>query len=233
MNGILDDALSGLLLLREEIDSDNDSEDHCTTQSSNDSSTTPPSNDSNATHTFDNSSATPTSSLPKKKWKYMKRGWTSFAQKKGTNKAKYICKATLKPRAAKMNANIAITKVVLDNASSNGYVMKLDEENVRKLVSLFYIKIGAPPPDELHGRGGTISKTMNALDMSVLADECRKVERIITKTYHSLLGGEEYNEGRKSRKNLTAIADGNKIQQLVADYREAGLSFSQTTVMIN
>jgi hypothetical protein len=55
MNGILDDALSGLLLLREGIDSNNDSEDHCTTQSSNDSSTTPPSNDSNGTHTFDDS----------------------------------------------------------------------------------------------------------------------------------------------------------------------------------
>ncbi len=53
MNGILDDALSDLLLLREGIDSNNDSEDHCTTQSSNDSSTTRPSNDSNATPTSD------------------------------------------------------------------------------------------------------------------------------------------------------------------------------------
>ncbi len=74
MNGILDDALSGLLLLHEGIDSNNDSKDHCTTQSSNDSSTTPPSNDSNATPTSDNSSATPTSSLPKKKRKCKKRG---------------------------------------------------------------------------------------------------------------------------------------------------------------
>jgi hypothetical protein len=65
MNGILDDALSGLLLLREGIDSNNDSKDHCTTQSSNDSSMTNPSNDSNATHTFDDSSATPTSSMDK------------------------------------------------------------------------------------------------------------------------------------------------------------------------
>jgi hypothetical protein len=74
MNGILDDALSGLLILREGIDSNNDSKDHCTTQSSNDSSMTPHSNDSNAPHTFDDSSATPTSSPPKKKRKYMKRG---------------------------------------------------------------------------------------------------------------------------------------------------------------
>ncbi len=167
MNGILDDALSGLLLLCKGIDSNNDSEDHCTTQSSNDSSTTPPYNDSNATHTFNDSSVTPTSSPLKKKRKCKKRGLTSFKQKKGVNKAKYICKATLKPHAAKTNANVEIAKVVLDNASSNGYVVKLDEENVQNLVSLFYIKIGAPPPDEWQGRGGMISKTMNALDMSV------------------------------------------------------------------
>ncbi len=203
MNGILDDALLGLLLLRKGIDSNNDSEDHCRTQSSNDSSTTLPSNDSNTTHTSNDSSATSTSSPPEKK------------------------------RKSKTNANDVLAKVVSDNASSNGYVVKLDEENVRKLVSLFYIKIGAPPPNDWNSRGRMISKTMNALDMSVSADKRRKVERIITKTYHSLLHGEEYNKGRKSRKNLTAITDGNNIQQLVADYREAGLSFSQTTVMIN
>ncbi len=84
----------------------------------------------------------------------MKRGSTSFARKKGTNKAKYTHEATLKPRAAKTNANVAIAKVVLDNASSNGYVVKLDEENVRNLVSLFYIKIGAPPPNQSSVLGG-------------------------------------------------------------------------------
>ncbi len=167
-----------------------------------------------------------------KKRKCKKRGSTSFKQKKGTKESEYTYEATLKPRAAKTNAKVVIAKVASDNASSNGYVVKLDE-NVRKLFSLFYIKIGAPPPDDWHGRGGRISMTMNALDMSVSADERRKVELIITKTYHSLLRGEEYNKGGKSRKNLTAIADGNNIQQLVTDYREAGLSFSQTTVMIN
>jgi hypothetical protein len=74
MNGILDDALSGLLLLREGINSNNDSKDHCRTQSSNDSSMTLPSNDSNMTHTSDDSSATPTSSPLEKKRNYKKRG---------------------------------------------------------------------------------------------------------------------------------------------------------------
>ncbi len=100
MNGILDDALLGLLLLCEGIDSNNDTEDHCRTQSSNDSSTTLPSNDSNVTHTSDDSSTTPTSSLSEKK------------------------------RKSKTNANDVIAKVMSDNASSNGYVVKLDEENV-------------------------------------------------------------------------------------------------------
>ncbi len=94
MNGILDDAISGLLLLRKGIDLINDSKDHCTTQSSNDSSTALSSNDSNVTHTSDNSSATPTSSLPEKKRKYKKRG-TSFKKKKGTNRAKYTYKSDI------------------------------------------------------------------------------------------------------------------------------------------
>jgi hypothetical protein len=81
MNGILDDALSDLLLLCDcegiNSNNDNDSEDRCATQSSNDSSTTPPSNESNTTHTSDDSSVAPTSSPPKKKRKY-KKGSTSF-----------------------------------------------------------------------------------------------------------------------------------------------------------
>ncbi len=109
MNGILDNALSGLLFLCKGIDSNNDSEDHCTTLSSNGSSTTLPSNDSNTTHTFNDSSATPTSSLPKKKRKYKKSGM-SFKRKKGIMKAKYTYQVTLKPRAAKTNANFAIAK---------------------------------------------------------------------------------------------------------------------------
>jgi DNA-binding IclR family transcriptional regulator len=34
-------------------------------------------------------------------------------------------------------------------------------------------------------------------------------------------------------KNETAIAEGSKIQQLVADYRETGLSYSETIMVIN
>jgi hypothetical protein len=64
-------------------------------------------------------------------------------------------------------------------------------------------------------------------------DERRKVTRVITDTYHCLRQGEVYDKARASHNNVTAIVDGTKIQQLIADYREAGLSFSQTTLLIN
>ncbi len=130
MNGILDDALSGLLLLCI-------SKDSSATPPSNESSTTPPSNDSNATHTSGDSSATPTSSPPKKKRKCKKRGSTSFARKKGANKAKYICKATLKPLTAKTNANDAIAKSSTNTREDNTATVRIRQDDMHKLISLF------------------------------------------------------------------------------------------------
>ena len=60
------------------------------------------------------------------------------------------------------------------------------------------------------------------------ANERRNVEQVIHKTYHSLRNGEIYDESRSSQQNETAIADGSNIQQLVADYRETGLSYTTT-----
>jgi hypothetical protein len=150
MNDILDDASLGHLLLCEGVDLNNEGEDGSTTPPSNDSSTTPPSNDSNTTYTSNDSSAAPTSSLPKKKRKCKKRGSTSFKRKKGVNKAKCICKATLKPRAAKTNANVAIAKSLTNAHEDNIAAVKIFQDGKRKLISLFYLLIGprrmrAPP----------------------------------------------------------------------------------------
>jgi hypothetical protein len=65
------------------------------------------------------------------------------------------------------------------------------------------------------------------------AEENRKVETVISDTYQSLRQEEVFDEGRISRKNKTTIADGSKIQQLLADNQESGLSFSETTFLIN
>jgi hypothetical protein len=182
MNDILDDALLGLLLLRKGIASNNDSKDHCTTPSSSDSSHT--FDDSNATHTSNDSSVTPTSSPKKTKRKYTKRGSTSFYPKKGTMRAKYTYKATLKPRAAKTNANVAIAKSSTNIHEDSIAAVKIRQDDKRKLISLFYVQIGAPPPEDWHGEGGMISRIFGALEMTV--EVHRKVETVISDTYQSM-----------------------------------------------
>jgi hypothetical protein len=180
-----------------------------------------------------------------KRRKYKKMGGTSFWQRKGSKKSKDTNKAT---RVTKQSANTAILASLNktfeneedafknngseneDDAIKNESVM-LCKEDVRKLIHLFYVKIGCPPPEDWYGNGRTIATTIKALAMS--ADKCRKMIRVITDTCHCLHHGEVYNEGRALQKNVTAIADGSKIQQLIADYREARLSYSQTTLMIN
>ena len=108
---------------------------------------------------------------------------------------------------------------------------KLNIEEERKLVHIYYIKIGSPPPEDWCGKGGAITRIIAALEMT--ANECRKVERVIHKTYHSLRNGEIYDKSKSSQQNETAIVDGSNIQQLVADYRETGLSYSETMMVIN
>ncbi len=113
----------------------------------------------------------------------------------------------------------------------NTAAVKICQDDKYKLISLFYLHIGAPPPEDWYGKGGTISRTVESLEMTI--EERRKVETVISDTYQSLRQEKVFDEGRISQKNKTAIADGSKIQQLVADYRESGLSFSKTTFLIN
>jgi hypothetical protein len=100
-----------------------------------------------------------------KKRKYKKRGSTSFIQCKGTKKTRGSNKAT---RAAKQIASAAISASLNDtfeneedtfvnngsenedDATENKSVM-LCEDDVRKLIHLYYIKIGCPLPKDWHG----------------------------------------------------------------------------------
>ena len=142
-------------------DSNNDSEDSGTTPTNNDSDVTPTT--SSRGNSNDSMDGTPTSpTMETKRRKYKKRGGTSFIQTKASNKAKYSYQATVKPRAAKKNANVAISSLSKDTCTfeNDSVLMKLCEEDVRKLIHLFYVKIGCPPPEDWHGAGGTISETI-------------------------------------------------------------------------
>jgi hypothetical protein len=55
--------------------------------------------------------------------------------------------ATVEPCAAKQSANISISALLVDT-SNNDNVVKLCKEGVQKLIHLFYIKIGSPPPED-------------------------------------------------------------------------------------
>ena len=185
------DALAtGLLLLQGSNDSNNDREDCSRTSTTNDSDVAPASNNIGPTPTSNDSmDVSPTSPIvetePKRR-KYTKRGGTSFAHKKGSKKSKFTYQATVKPHAAKQSANVAITALSADT-SSNQTVVKLNIEEERKLVHLYYIKIGSPPPEDWRGKGGAISRIIAALEIT--ANERRKVERVIHTTYHSLRNG--------------------------------------------
>jgi hypothetical protein len=104
--------------------------------------------------------------------------------------------ATVKPRAAKQSANVAIIALLADT-SSNQTVVKLNIEEEQKRVHLYYIKIGSPPPEDWCGQGGAISRIIAALEMT--ANKRRKVERVIHKFYHSLRNGKIYDKSRSSR----------------------------------
>jgi hypothetical protein len=95
----------------------------------------------------------------------------------------------------------------------------------------FLHKKGCPPPEDWYGDGGTKAITIKAIAMS--ADDRRKVMQVITETYHCLRCDKVYDKGRALQNNVATIVDGSKIQQLIANFREAGLSFSQMTLMIN
>jgi hypothetical protein len=167
MDTNLGDALSGLLHLSS--DSNNDSDDGSTTHITNDSAVTPTSNNSSSTQANSGSmdaSTTPPAAETKRR-KYKKRGSTGFIRHKGTKASRGSSKAT---RVAKQSASTAIKVSLNDtfkneedalenNGSDNkddaieNESVKLCKEDARKLIHLFYIKIGCPPPEDWYGDG--------------------------------------------------------------------------------
>ena len=76
-----------------------------------------------------------------------------------------------------------------------------------------------------------MSQIVRALRLN--KNQRKKVLRVIAKTHHSLTVGEARDSTRAFRAGTAFIKDGSKEQQLVADYRERGLSFTETTILVN
>ncbi len=86
----------------------------------------------------------------------IRRGGQVLHERRKPSKAKYICKATLKPHVAKTNANNAIAKSLTNTHEDNTAAVKIRQDDMRKLISLFYLQIGAPPPKDWYGNCGMI-----------------------------------------------------------------------------
>jgi hypothetical protein len=178
----------------------------------------------------DNDTQTSTAPTTEKK-SYKKRRKVYFKQpRKGVKKGKYTYQAKDAPRQAKVQAAAAIATSSTNIAPSIDDSTKMPPESMRQLISLHYTHMKTPPPQDWYGEGGTISLIVGKLDSEV---DRRTVYKVIRETYTCAVNGEVYDPSRKRRENKSSIAKGSEIEKLVADYREAGLSYSQTTLLIN
>ena len=101
------------------------------------------------------------------------------------------------------------------------------------MISTFYLTVcEASPPEDWRGHNGTVSQICTAMKLNNRSQR-QRVENVIADTHHSILIGEEYDPSRAHRPGTRAIEDGSIEQQMVADLRERGLSYSETTVTIN
>ena len=108
----------------------------------------------------------------------------------------------------------------------------LPQRKMRDLISLFYLTVlHAPPPEDWHGDCGTVSEICTTLKLK--KSQRLRVENVIAETHRALLLGEEYDSSRAHRPGTRAIKDGSVEQQMVADCRERGMSYTETTLFIN
>jgi phage terminase small subunit len=153
---------------------------------------------------------------------------------KGKMKSAYTYQKQLKPRAAKVNAAIAIESEEQTTDSNNddeSNALSLSQADERHLISLYYVHLGAPPPEEWNGVGGTVSKIVSALSYSKF--QRRRVKEIIANYHFTTLVGGVYDPQRKHRSNPTAIEDGGPIQQMICDYIESGVSYTEAQLLVN
>ena len=103
---------------------------------------------------------------------------------------------------------------------------------MRDCISSYYLAVlGASPPEEWHGVGGTVSKIACAL--CLYANQHWRVLNVIVKTHHALLTGAEYDSMCEFRAGSVAIKSGSPEEQAATDYRKRCLSYTETKLLIS
>ena len=107
----------------------------------------------------------------------------------------------------------------------------MPERKMREMISLVYlIVMHAPPPEDWKGTGGTITQIRDILKMTI--KQHQRIENVIADTHFAYLTGAEYDSAREFRAGTRIIKSGSIEEQMVADLRERGLSYSETTILI-
>ena len=124
----------------------------------------------------------PAVSPPAKK-KRRKRS-TSFRKKKGGHKGDYKPVSPIsRKRQSRQPGSDASDALQWQDCS------KLPQRNMRDCISLFYLTVMcAPPPEDWHGEGGTVSQIARALRLK--KSQKQRVINVIAKTHHAMITGE-------------------------------------------
>ena len=99
------------------------------------------------------------------------------------------------------------------------------------ILTYYLVVFWATPPEKWRGAGGTVSEIARAFRLN--ANQHRRVLNVIGKTHHALLTGAEYVLMREFHASSVAIKSGSPEEQVVTDYRERGLSYTETTLLIS
>ena len=123
---------------------------------------------------------------PPAKKKRRKRGSTSFRKKKGVMKDVYT---PVSPSSRKRRTRQ--TRQSMPDASQWGQqdCSTLPQRKMRDCISLFYLTVlCAPPPEDWHGEGGTVSQIARALRLK--KSQKQQIINVIAKTHHAMITGE-------------------------------------------
>ncbi len=82
-------------------------------------------------------------------------------------KGDYTYQPKGKPRVVKANAGVAIVSdsPLYADSDTDEEALTLSSIDQRNLISLYYLHIGVPPPEEWNGEGRTMSEIVRALSM--------------------------------------------------------------------
>ena len=80
----------------------------------------------------------------------------------------------------------------------------IPQREMRDCISSYYLAVlGAPPPEEWRGEGGTVSEIARALRLN--KNQRRRVLNVIVRTHHAMLTGAEYDSMREFRAGSVVI----------------------------